>query len=84
MILLDMSGSVCGHCDSRGHLKHCNGCFKIFYCSKTCQQAHWHEHKINCRGSIGSVLKTTMKAGQAVWEGTVNDFDDMGMCMFII
>ena len=31
-------------------LKRCTGCYKISYCSKECQEEHWHKvHKRHCK-----------------------------------
>ncbi|XP_064615529.1 uncharacterized protein LOC135479570 [Liolophura sinensis] len=39
----------CGNCNTTvGNLKKCVGCSAIAYCSKSCQQAHWPKHEINC------------------------------------
>ena len=43
----------CQHCTTREKpgkpLKLCSGCRRIFYCSKQCQDAHWPQHKAQCR-----------------------------------
>lgn len=30
----------------------CSGCLKLFYCSKSCQKAHWKEHKVRCKRGL--------------------------------
>ena len=49
----------CANCDIFGWkqadptispLKRCTGCYKISYCSKECQEEHWHKvHKRHCK-----------------------------------
>ena len=49
----------CANCDIFGWeqldptispLKRCTGCYKIAYCSKECQEEHWHKvHKRHCK-----------------------------------
>ena len=49
----------CANCDVFGWkqvdptispLKRCTGCYKISYCSKECQEEHWHKvHKRHCK-----------------------------------
>jgi hypothetical protein len=39
-------------CGGRAHLC-CAGCLSACYCSKTCQSAHWKEHRKPCRAIAG-------------------------------
>ena len=50
---------ICANCDifnwkqvdpKTSPLKRCSGCYKISYCSKECQEEHWHKvHKRHCK-----------------------------------
>jgi hypothetical protein len=39
-------------CDGEG-AKMCAGCWKVYYCARDCQLAHWLAHKAECRRSTG-------------------------------
>ena len=41
----------CEQCDiSNGNMLRCSGCsYFIYYCSATCQKAHWPKHKADCK-----------------------------------
>ena len=41
--------SVCAQCGDANNLKVCGACSAIFYCSGTCQKAHWKSHKCECK-----------------------------------
>ena len=63
--------SCCANCELFGWdqldprsspLRRCTGCRKIYYCSKECQEEHWHKvHRRHCK----------LFAGQKGLEGTV-------------
>jgi hypothetical protein len=41
---------LCASCNTLGGgLKHCARCQITHYCNRACQQAHWKEHKPDCR-----------------------------------
>ena len=42
-----MSDNTCAVCKKVAHMK-CSLCGLVWYCSPTCQKAHWAEHKPNC------------------------------------
>lgn len=43
----------CAVCRKRdGSLQRCGKCHSIYYCSATCQKAHWPEHKAICRQHV--------------------------------
>jgi hypothetical protein len=53
-----ISGAVfqrtCAVCPTQRELSqrpfpHCARCRKVFYCTQSCQKAHWREHKDHCR-----------------------------------
>ena len=46
-----MEGHTCasGGCRKAG-THHCGSCKTTWYCSKTCQKAHWKKHKLTCDG----------------------------------
>ena len=39
---------LCHHCGRRFASKKCNACREVYYCDKSCQRAHWKEHKGEC------------------------------------
>lgn len=41
--------SVCAQCGDANNLKTCGACGVVFYCSSTCQKAHWKGHKSDCK-----------------------------------
>lgn len=41
--------TCCGDPDLLHKFNKCGGCGQVRYCSKTCQKAHWLEHKRSCR-----------------------------------
>lgn len=42
----------CGACKYQYPvMKRCAQCRNIYYCSAECQEAHWNEHKLHCRGA---------------------------------
>ncbi|KAI0687799.1 hypothetical protein C8T65DRAFT_746944 [Cerioporus squamosus] len=44
--------TACANCGSPSDLKACAACGQRYYCSKTCQRAHWKEkHKTECKGA---------------------------------
>lgn len=51
MSMNDMT--ICANCgkgeDNSGHLKKCNGCMMVKYCSRDCQKAHRPQHKKACK-----------------------------------
>lgn len=48
----------CAVCRKRdGSLQRCGNCHSTYYCSVTCQKAHWPEHKAICRQHV--MPKTT-------------------------
>lgn len=55
------SSQKCWKCGKTGQpeapLKYCNGCMKATYCSKECQQAHWPDHKHECKRMKKRLLK---------------------------
>lgn len=38
----------CAVCKAKDNLQQCGKCERIYYCSKSCQVAHWPRHKIVC------------------------------------
>ena len=48
----EITNSTCAQCDQRHDLFRCAGCKLVSYCSPSCQQKHWKQHKSICR-SIG-------------------------------
>ena len=63
---LDFFGDGCANCKifkweqvdpKTSPLKRCTGCWKISYCSKECQEEHWHKvHKKHCK-YLGGIKK---------------------------
>ena len=59
LVELDLFANKCANCKTFNWkqvdptispLKRCTGCYKIFYCSKECQEEHWHKvHKRHCK-----------------------------------
>ncbi|TCD61254.1 hypothetical protein EIP91_008703 [Steccherinum ochraceum] len=50
---IEKSYRRCNRCGDQGpevKLSWCTQCKQVYYCSKACQQAHWPEHKVYCRG----------------------------------
>ena len=48
----DKIRACCGCCNQvEGDVifKRCNGCKRVFYCSKECQRKHWKSHKVRCK-----------------------------------
>jgi len=46
------SNEICENCLSKENLGRCAGCKVVRYCSKTCQKAHWNEHKPFCLANV--------------------------------
>ena len=47
----EYSGSImsqCVQCKNKDVTHKCGGCQDVGYCSTTCQQKHWDEHKVEC------------------------------------
>ena len=38
-------------------LRRCGGCGEVYYCSKTCQQSHWKQHKQSCKRQLAKSSK---------------------------
>jgi ankyrin repeat protein len=38
----------CAMCDKLCNVKKCGRCRRVLYCSRECQQRHWHQHKSAC------------------------------------
>ena len=59
LVELDLFANKCANCKAFkwkqvdptiSPLKRCTGCYKIFYCSKECQEEHWHKvHRRHCK-----------------------------------
>ena len=51
MCIRDSVERVCAKCGKRGEgFNKCSRCKRVFYCSRTCQRAHWKaSHKHTCR-----------------------------------
>lgn len=51
---------------SKAAFSRCANCLSIYYCSRECQRAHWHDHKPNCRNLTlydSLVLKSLAELG---------------------
>ena len=47
------SRNACASCGKKSDaLKHCARCMNISYCSKSCQQTDWSQHKTVCRSQM--------------------------------
>ena len=46
---------LCHHCGRRFASKKCNACREVYYCDKSCQRAHWKEHKGECNQVLRSL-----------------------------
>lgn len=44
--------------DKDKKLKRCSRCHKAYYCSKSCQTAHWPVHKLYCIDKVGDRFET--------------------------
>ena len=63
-VAMDLLEKRCANCDIFGWeqvdpvvspLRRCTGCYKISYCSKECQEEHWHKvHKQHCKYFSGA------------------------------
>lgn len=42
------SQQQCTACRARGATKRCTRCMAVWYCDRTCQEAHWQHHKQPC------------------------------------
>jgi hypothetical protein len=40
---------TCSNCSGPGSKSRCSGCNLMWYCCRSCQKAHWKEHKYNCK-----------------------------------
>ena len=59
-VAMDLLEKRCANCDIFvweqvdpvvSPLRRCTGCWKISYCSKECQEEHWHKvHRRHCKG----------------------------------
>ena len=56
------SCAICG----KESLLYCGRCMNIYYCSKTCQRAHWMDHKRICKPVGGADLRCIEFVGFAV------------------
>ena len=48
LTVISRESRKCENCDSPEKLKQCSSCKEMLYCSKTCQQQNWNEHKQKC------------------------------------
>jgi hypothetical protein len=49
--ILERRCAACGAWDRIGKShSRCSGCMLVYYCCRTCQLAHWKQHKLECGG----------------------------------
>jgi hypothetical protein len=53
--MLDREHFVCMQCGKKAGFAKCSRCRVAAYCSKTCQQQHWPQHKFACKQLARSV-----------------------------
>ncbi|XP_025079802.1 uncharacterized protein LOC112555584 [Pomacea canaliculata] len=75
MTLVDTGCSFrfCGYCGASCALRRCGACFQVYYCSKTCQRAHWRHHKALCRQQLMTPRGPTFASGQSFPEKGTGD-----------
>ena len=57
-----MANNQCYNCFQACKPLYCRGCYKVFYCSQSCQKAHWKAgHKHTCTRKISSNDKEKIK-----------------------
>lgn len=62
--------SVCAYCRKMDKPKWCQGCNKIYYCSRDCQVKHWPVHKKEC---VKVESKVESKSAPALDESTLDE-----------
>jgi hypothetical protein len=84
----DSVPAVCGCCNRRAK-KRCGICLSIYYCSPSCQHAHWVHHRHSCKlpnpkiqGYVSVTLPDYSVAFQYVqWMGGGQAPGDIGVCI---
>ena len=42
----------CARCEKQDCSNRCSACKQVYYCSRSCQAAHWATHKLQCNKTL--------------------------------